>query len=235
MDLQKLYEEIKSATQDYQEGLKSVDDRVKNTTIELGEVMERLDDPESYIEREKQTQQEKIIGKYESKIAESLNEFTNQTEHKIQKLKGELNNDTDYQRKAYKATLAGQALNMLDKEQIPSHFHNIEDRTEREEFAKLAKIKLQNDHKLQKELNKNLVESLPEDERNLRAELAYNKQLLNESDYISNKAIQAAEKVINSNLGGAHKLQTIDNLSHSFGKKNDGIKNKLDDMIAEQF
>ena len=65
--------------------------------------------------------------------------------------------------------------------------------------------------------------------------MAYNRQLLNESDFISSKAIQAAEKVIDSDLGDAHKLQTIDNLSHSFAKRNDAIKNKLDDLIAEQF
>ena len=235
MDLEKLYSEIRSATESYYENLRSVDDRVRNTTIELNEVMGKLDDPESYIKKEKQKQREKIIGKYENKVAESLNEFEKKTRQKVDKLKSKLDNDTDYQEKTYKATKAGQILSMMDNEKIPEYLQQIDDPVEREEYIKLSRVKLQGQPGLQKNLNKQIVNSLPAEEKKSREELAYNQALLDNKDFINDRAITAADKVINNDMADVIGIQAVDNFSHNLMDKNDGIKNRLDDYIAEQY
>lgn len=226
--LDEIYEEIEQEVAEYTEKK----EKAKNEEGPTGFKMT----PEERQKRINQVEQE-----LKEQVNDKMEKYRNKLKRKAKKQKKKVQEfeQADNTEKTYKATVAGQEIEMLDNEEIPKHLKNIDDPTKRKEFVRLAQLKLRDeeDTKLQKEFNQSIRQSLPEEEKEARENLAYKQQLLENFDRMQQKANRAVNKIINEgdNFGEAFKQEKLQNLSHSWGDTNEQIKNNLDKHILKQF
>lgn len=225
--LENLYNQINEGLEEYKTA-KAEKEQEINQMKESGQYAE------DFIEEKEAELQQKAESNLDSKVAAAFNDLEVKAEEKVNKLQQELEPEVDYSEKTYKSTKAANIINMLEPEQVPDYINQISDKLEREEFTKLAKIKLSGKAKLQRKLNNNLLNSLGQEELEARQELAYNRELLNNADSFLKRTSQMLDKIAaNKDQQNYFIDEKVNNLNNYLGDKNEKIKQNLN--IVDQF
>ena len=220
MELNELQEQVMAEYEEYQAEIDSVDEKIdsmrESGVYSKGHIVGRAEEMKSEIE-----------SKFENQTVKALKMLEETAQVKVQNLQEELQPSEDYEKRQYELQQAKSIIDLLDNEQIPEHLSKINDDVYRQEFINLARAKVK-DPAQKKQLGKKLLQSLSDEQREKREKLAYNQAILENKDFIDSQAITAISKAMNSNLGQAHKKQTIQNFIHHSFQKSQAIKNNID-------
>ena len=227
MELNELQEQVMAEYEEYQAEIDSVDEKIdsmrESGVYSKGHIVGRAEEMKSEIE-----------SKFENQIVKALKMLEETAQVKVQNLQEELQPSEDYEKRQYELQQAKSIIDLLDNEQIPEHLSKINDDVYRQEFINLARAKVK-DPAQKKQLGKKLLQSLSDEQREKREKLAYNQAILANKDFIDSQAITAISKVMDSQLGQAHKKQTIQNFIHHSNQKSQAIKNNIDRYILNQY
>jgi len=229
--LENLFNKINNAVESYNSEMETIDTKVKQELKE--NAVPGVPFSDEQVAKIKENKKSEFDEMLTDKVAQSLNEFESNVSKNIEELQQQLNPEGFQEEKNSQTNRAANKVSMLKPEQIPGYLNNIENKAEREEFISYAKIKLSDKPALQKELSQQIINSMSEEEKSTRQQLAKNKSLLDNLGYFNNKTYDAADKIITGD--NPIKNEPINNLNNSFGDRNKEIENKVDRLILEQF